>query len=173
MLPSRPTQGSGVQHGHPACPVPHPPYTATTTSPTHQTCGRVWPWRTRPRGWCATRRRVTAVRASGAAGPTRRCRRSSTRAPSASSPGCRPASKRSTRPTRRLIRGMPWLAKPPIGYNGSMSTPILATKLYIPPPPPRVVPRPRLIARLNAGLHRRLTLISAPAHRTAADGAAQ
>src|SRR3954465_9422681 len=44
-----------------------------------------------------------------------------------------------------------------------MSTPILATKLYIPPPPPRVVSRPRLIARLNAGLHRRLTLISAPA----------
>src|SRR5437763_15390861 len=45
----------------------------------------------------------------------------------------------------------------------SMSTPILATKLYIPPPPPKVVLRPRLIERLNEGLHRKLTLISAPA----------
>src|SRR2546422_6002725 len=44
-----------------------------------------------------------------------------------------------------------------------MSTPILATKLYIPPPPPKVVLRPRLIERLNEGLHRKLTLISAPA----------
>src|SRR5687767_15211167 len=40
---------------------------------------------------------------------------------------------------------------------------ILATKLYIPPPPPKVVVRPRLIERLNEGLHRKLTLISAPA----------
>src|ERR687893_723328 len=30
-----------------------------------------------------------------------------------------------------------------------MSTPILATKLYVPAPQPRVVPRPRLIERLN------------------------
>src|SRR4028118_1906198 len=44
-----------------------------------------------------------------------------------------------------------------------MSTPILATKLYVPPPRPRVVLRPRLIARLNEGLHRRLILVSAPA----------
>ncbi|MEA2573318.1 MAG: hypothetical protein QOH93_616 [Chloroflexia bacterium] len=44
-----------------------------------------------------------------------------------------------------------------------MSTPILATKFYIPPPPPKVVPRPRLIRGLNEGLHRKLTLISAPA----------
>jgi LuxR family maltose regulon positive regulatory protein len=44
-----------------------------------------------------------------------------------------------------------------------MSTPILATKLYKPPLRPNVVPRPRLIAQLNAGLHRKLTLISAPA----------
>jgi LuxR family maltose regulon positive regulatory protein len=44
-----------------------------------------------------------------------------------------------------------------------MSTPILATKLYIPPPRPNVVLRTRLIARLNAGLHRKLTLIAAPA----------
>src|SRR5215831_18863748 len=44
-----------------------------------------------------------------------------------------------------------------------MSTPILATKLYIPPPRPNVVLRPRLIERLNEGLQRKLTLISAPA----------
>ncbi|MBI5302998.1 MAG: LuxR family transcriptional regulator [Chloroflexi bacterium] len=46
-----------------------------------------------------------------------------------------------------------------------MSTPVLATKLYIPPPRPKVVLRPRLIERLNAGLSSgcKLTLISAPA----------
>ena len=44
-----------------------------------------------------------------------------------------------------------------------MSTPVLATKLYIPPPQPRVVLRPRLMERLNEGLRRRLTLLCAPA----------
>jgi len=44
-----------------------------------------------------------------------------------------------------------------------MPTPILATKLYIPPLRPHVVIRPRLIERLNEGLHRKLTLIAAPA----------
>jgi len=46
-----------------------------------------------------------------------------------------------------------------------MSTPTLATKLYIPPPRPKVVLRHRLIERLNEGLPsgRKLTLISAPA----------
>src|SRR6266704_1090543 len=44
-----------------------------------------------------------------------------------------------------------------------MPTPILATKLYIPPLRPNVVSRPRLLERLNEGLHRNLTLISAPA----------
>src|SRR5919197_4423819 len=44
-----------------------------------------------------------------------------------------------------------------------MSTPILATKLYIPASPPTAVARPRLVERLNGGLHRKLTLISAPA----------
>ncbi len=43
-----------------------------------------------------------------------------------------------------------------------MATPILATKLYIPPPRAQLVPRPRLIEQLNEGLHRKLTLISAP-----------
>src|SRR5215208_5288631 len=44
-----------------------------------------------------------------------------------------------------------------------MSAPILATKLYIPPPQPKVILRPRLIERLDEGLHRKLTLVSAPA----------
>jgi LuxR family transcriptional regulator, maltose regulon positive regulatory protein len=44
-----------------------------------------------------------------------------------------------------------------------MSTPILATKLYVPPPRPSAVPRPRLVERLDEGLRRKLILISAPA----------
>ncbi|NER82118.1 MAG: AAA family ATPase, partial [Leptolyngbya sp. SIO1D8] len=44
-----------------------------------------------------------------------------------------------------------------------MYRPILATKLYIPPPRPNTVLRPRLIERLNAGLYRKLTLISTSA----------
>jgi LuxR family maltose regulon positive regulatory protein len=45
----------------------------------------------------------------------------------------------------------------------NVSIPILRTKLYIPPPRPQAVQRPRLIARLNEGLHRKLTLIASPA----------
>jgi LuxR family maltose regulon positive regulatory protein len=50
-------------------------------------------------------------------------------------------------------------------YNGFMTTPILATKLYIPPPRAKIVLRPRLIEQLNKGFPSgcRLTLISAPA----------
>lgn len=44
-----------------------------------------------------------------------------------------------------------------------MSTPILATKLYIPPPRPKLIARPHLFERLNEGLYKKLTLISAPA----------
>jgi LuxR family maltose regulon positive regulatory protein len=53
-----------------------------------------------------------------------------------------------------------------------METHLLQTKLYIPAPRPELVSRPRLIERLNAalvlddkyrGLHRKLTLVSAPA----------
>ncbi len=49
------------------------------------------------------------------------------------------------------------------GYNRSMSVQLLATKLYAPPHRPKLVLRPSLIERLNEGLHRKLTLISAPA----------
>jgi LuxR family maltose regulon positive regulatory protein len=44
-----------------------------------------------------------------------------------------------------------------------MSTPIIATKLYVPPLRPKAVPRPRLIERLDEGLRSGLTLVSAPA----------
>ena len=44
-----------------------------------------------------------------------------------------------------------------------MPEPLLLTKLYIPPPRPKIVLRPRLIERLNEGLHGKLTLISASA----------
>ncbi len=48
-------------------------------------------------------------------------------------------------------------------FDGAQDVPLLTTKLYIPPARPNLVSRPRLIERLNAGLHRKLTLISAPA----------
>ena len=44
-----------------------------------------------------------------------------------------------------------------------MSSPILVTKLFIPATRPEFVRRPRLLEQLNKGIHRRLTLISAPA----------
>lgn len=50
-----------------------------------------------------------------------------------------------------------------------MPTPIIATKLYIPPPRPKAVLRPRLLARLDEGQRQsggfasKLTLVSAPA----------
>jgi len=42
-------------------------------------------------------------------------------------------------------------------------TSLLTTRLYTPRVTPQLVPRPRLIEQLQAGLHRKLTLISAPA----------
>ena len=44
-----------------------------------------------------------------------------------------------------------------------MSIPILVTKFFVPAARPELVLRPRLIEQLNGGLHRKLTLISAPA----------
>lgn len=41
--------------------------------------------------------------------------------------------------------------------------PILETRLSVPPPPPVMIPRPRLLARLNVGMSHRLTLLAAPA----------
>lgn len=50
-------------------------------------------------------------------------------------------------------------------YNSFMPTPILATKLHIPTWQESIMPRPRLLEQLTAGLqeHHKLTLISAPA----------
>ncbi len=44
-----------------------------------------------------------------------------------------------------------------------MSTPLLTTKFYIPPVEPELVSRQRLIELLDAGIHHKLTLVSAPA----------
>jgi LuxR family maltose regulon positive regulatory protein len=46
-----------------------------------------------------------------------------------------------------------------------MSFQLLQTKLYIQPPRPNLVPRPRLVRRLEEGLNlgHRLVLVSAPA----------
>jgi LuxR family maltose regulon positive regulatory protein len=41
--------------------------------------------------------------------------------------------------------------------------PLLVTKLFIPTPRPQLVPRPRLLERVQAGLRGKLTLLSAPA----------
>jgi len=44
-----------------------------------------------------------------------------------------------------------------------MPASILSTKLYIPPLPSKLIPRPRLIEKLNQGIKEKLTIISAPA----------
>jgi LuxR family maltose regulon positive regulatory protein len=44
-----------------------------------------------------------------------------------------------------------------------MGTPLLVTQLYVPPLRRDLVPRPRLLERLDEGLHCRLALVSAPA----------
>ncbi|HEY5730947.1 MAG TPA: LuxR C-terminal-related transcriptional regulator [Anaerolineales bacterium] len=44
-----------------------------------------------------------------------------------------------------------------------MTTVLLTSKLYFPPPRPDLVQRPRLLERLNVGLRGKLTLVSAPA----------
>jgi LuxR family maltose regulon positive regulatory protein len=48
-------------------------------------------------------------------------------------------------------------------YNDAVTDTLLQTKLHIPPLRASLVPRPRLMDRLNAGMDGRLTLISAPA----------
>src|SRR5205085_3610308 len=60
----------------------------------------------------------------------------------------------------RRARSSPSAAQEP---NRAPVDPLLATKLAIPPARPALVPRPRLIARLVAGLQGPLTLLSAPA----------
>ena len=50
-----------------------------------------------------------------------------------------------------------------MSYDGLTSTPILDTKLHVPPPRRNAVLRPCLIERLDEGLRSRLILVSAPA----------
>lgn len=47
-----------------------------------------------------------------------------------------------------------------------MSTPLLTTKLHVPPVRSELVRRPRFLERLNRGLDRKLTLIFASIHDT-------
>ena len=47
--------------------------------------------------------------------------------------------------------------------QSSAASPLLRTKLHIPRSRPGLVPRPRLIERLNQGMDGELTLVSAPA----------
>jgi LuxR family maltose regulon positive regulatory protein len=75
--------------------------------------------------------------------PTARAR------PSASAPAAPPASKRELAAPA---------ANPP-----ALAIPLLTTKLYVPPPRLNLVARPRLSARLQAGLRDKLTLLAAPA----------
>ena len=43
-----------------------------------------------------------------------------------------------------------------------MTDSLITTKLYNPPPPSNLVPRPHLIEKLNRGLDKKLTIISVP-----------
>ena len=48
-------------------------------------------------------------------------------------------------------------------FDRAQDVPLLATKLYVPSTRPELIPRLRLVEQLNEGLHRKMTLISAPA----------
>ena len=54
-------------------------------------------------------------------------------------------------------------AAAPGALAGVPHDPLVMTKLALPPARPALVPRPRLMDRLEAGLQRKLTLIAAPA----------
>src|SRR5437016_12627112 len=64
---------------------------------------------------------------------------------------------------RRIVLFYSCSCEPSEGKEAGMPTPILAMKLYLPRLRPNVVSRLRLLERLNEGLHRKLTLIAAPA----------
>jgi ATP/maltotriose-dependent transcriptional regulator MalT/class 3 adenylate cyclase len=52
---------------------------------------------------------------------------------------------------------------PPATNPPASTSPLLMTKLYVPPARPNLVPRPRLIAWLQGGMTGKLTLLAAPA----------
>jgi LuxR family maltose regulon positive regulatory protein len=62
-----------------------------------------------------------------------------------------------------LHSDMPPLRTADASPTPAPALPLLTTKLYIPPARPQLLPRPRLLAQLDAGMHCKLTLLSAPA----------
>lgn len=68
-------------------------------------------------------------------------------------------------PADQATGGTPTQAAGPLtdAVAGPARDPLVTTKLALPCPRPGLVPRPRLMDRLEAGLQRRLTLIAAPA----------
>jgi class 3 adenylate cyclase len=62
-----------------------------------------------------------------------------------------------------LLADFPALRAAPTTPLPAQALALLTSKFYIPPPRPALVPRPRLLARLEAGLSGKLTLLSAPA----------
>jgi LuxR family maltose regulon positive regulatory protein len=62
-----------------------------------------------------------------------------------------------------LYSGRLFLNRAVFLYNVCVGETLLQTKLYIPTTRPDMVPRPRLIEKLSAGLDSKLTLVSAPA----------
>ena len=70
---------------------------------------------------------------------------------------------RRTYQVRRISCLQAYRQSPQILYNDSVTEALLQTKLHIPALRASFVPRPRLVARLNAGLEGRLILLSAPA----------
>ena len=51
---------------------------------------------------------------------------------------------------------------PPTTNFAAPVNPLLSTKLYVPPPRPNLVPRPRLVAQVQSGMTGKLTLLAAP-----------
>ena len=67
-------------------------------------------------------------------------------------------------PAAHVTRITPTEAAGPLpGALAGVPDPLVTTKLALPPARPALVPRPRLMDRLEAGLQRKLTLIAAPA----------
>jgi LuxR family maltose regulon positive regulatory protein len=92
----------------------------------------------------------------------------------AKSPSARPAAADLARAAQALRRGDPAATStapvirsrrtPTVPSEDSTpSSPLLETKLYLPKPQRRTVPRPRLMERLDRGMSSALTLVSAPA----------
>src|SRR5205823_909567 len=78
-------------------------------------------------------------------------------------PADRPATTSSQPGTGRGARPRPQAHRPDEEHAGEDVPPLLVTKLTAPHPPIRMVSRPRLFTRLDAGAQQLLTLVSGPA----------